>query len=195
MKELNGYFSSFDGTKLFYRSWVKNSHTSLFIIHGFGGHSGRYGELIDFLDDLPLSIFIYDLRGHGKSEGERVYAESYHCFIKDTLLFRDFIEAQIGPFSEQPIFLGQSFGGSVASLAALEHQEKWQSLILTSPYFAVYLFDDMMRVLVKVLDFFAPKMMWENPIKPIFLTHDQKEVGHYKTDPLIQRRITTHIAP
>src|SRR3989338_3706009 len=98
MKEETGYFSSFDGTELFYRWWNKGVPDHLFLIHGFGEHSGRYLEFIHELEALPISIAIYDLRGHGRSKGERVYVKSFDELINDTDQFRSLIEQKVCGF-------------------------------------------------------------------------------------------------
>ena len=194
MKEENGYFSSFDGTQLFYRSWKADAPNALFILHGIGEHSERYLELAESLSLLPLSIFIHDLRGHGRSEGERVYVESFNQFIDDIYQFRAFIEAKTGPFAKPPILLGHSLGGLIAFLAALRSQKSWRALILMSPYFAVPACDPLLGGIARLLNLIAPKFVWNNPVKPVFLTHDSEEITRYKTDPFIQRRITSRLA-
>ena len=192
-KEETGYFSSFDGTKLFYRAWEKETPYSLIVVHGFGEHSGRYRELIEALGDLPLSIFTHDLRGHGHSEGERVFVQSFDYFVKDLSAFRTFIESQKRVPTRHFILLGQSLGGLIATSAVLETQAQWQALILLSPFFGVPYAHSLLRGLVFFINLFAPKKVWKNPIRPVFLTHDLEETERYKRDALVQRQITMHL--
>ena len=194
MSEETGYFSSFDGTKLFYRAWGKESISSLIIVHGFGEHSGRYHELVEALSKLPISIFAHDLRGHGHSEGERVFAGAFDDFTKDLYAFRTFIEDKKKGNSKDFVLLGQSFGGLIATAAALNDQAKWKALILLSPFFGVPRGYLVLETLSSFLSLIAPKTIWSNPIKPIFLTHDLEELERYKRDSLIQRRITMQLA-
>jgi acylglycerol lipase len=89
MKEQSGYFTSFDGLKLFYRFWLSNQPKSVFIVHGFGEHSGRYSELIESLKDTGYSYYLLDLRGHGQSEGRRVFVETFSDFSSDLKSYRE----------------------------------------------------------------------------------------------------------
>ncbi len=193
MKEETGYFLSFDNTKLFYRAWEKDTPHSLVIVHGFGEHSGRYRELIEVLSDLPLSIFTHDLRGHGHSEGERVFVQSFDYFVKDLYAFRTFIESKKRIPTRRFILLGQSLGGLIATSAVLEDQTQWQALILLSPFFGVPYAHSLLRGLVFLVNLFAPRKIWKNPIHPVFLTHDSEETERFKRDSLVQRRITMHL--
>ena len=71
------HFKTRDDLELFYRFWLREKTDPVFlIIHGFGEHSLRYLPMADELAGLPVSIAIFDLRGHGKSDGERVYVLS-----------------------------------------------------------------------------------------------------------------------
>ena len=194
MKEETGYFTSFDGTKLFYRLREKDSPHAFVIVHGFGEHSGRYGNLIETLEDLPLSVFLFDLRGHGHSEGERVYVDSFDDLIEDVSHFRVFIESRKPGGYRNFILYGQSFGGLIAAASALKTQNAWKTLILLAPFFRLPFGHEILSLLTSCLNPFMPKQVWANPIKPVYLTHDLEELKEYKSDSLIQRRISIRLA-
>ncbi|OGW89495.1 MAG: hypothetical protein A3G33_10675 [Omnitrophica bacterium RIFCSPLOWO2_12_FULL_44_17] len=194
MKEETGYFSSFDDTKIFFRAWVKEVPHALIMVHGYGEHSGRYAELVEDLKDLPLSFFIADLRGHGKSSGDRVFVDRFDEFIVDLYVFRSFIETKLSGQAKKFILFGHSLGGLITTHAVLKHQEQWESLILSSPYFGLPVCNWCMRQLTKVLKVFGSKVIWSNPVDPFFMSHDPERVKRYKTDPHIQRKITINLA-
>jgi alpha-beta hydrolase superfamily lysophospholipase len=164
------------------------------IVHGFGEHSGRYEHLIKALESLSLSVFLFDLRGHGRSEGERVCIDSFGDLIKDVTHFRSFLESRKPGRYRNFILYGQSFGGLIATATVLEHQAAWHALILVSPFFRLPLGQGILSVLTSGLNRITPRQVWANPIKPIYLTHDLDELNKYKSDSLIQRRISIGLA-
>ena len=192
IKEETGYFSSFDGTGIFYRAWNKKSKHCLIIVHGIGEHSGRYYDLIHELIELPLSVYTFDLRGHGRSEGRRVYVDRFDDFIKDLIELRSFILKRNPGCSFS--LLGQSLGGLISTSAVLYQQDLWKSLILLSPFLAVYLGHPFLSTIAAILNRYSPDYVVHNPIEPFSLTHVLEEIVKYKQDPDIQRRITGRLA-
>ena len=194
MKEETGYFSSFDGTKLFYRAWEKETPNAVILVHGFGEHSGRYREFIELLDSVPYSFFIHDLRGHGHSEGKRIYVDTFNDFIEDVYAFRGFIEQKRAAKIRRFVLMGQSLGGLIATSAVLKNQVAWSALILLSPFFAMPTLHRSAAWLAWFLNVFVPKIIWNNPIRPAYLTHDLEQLALYQGDTLIQRKITARLA-
>src|SRR5260221_14619912 len=90
-------FSSWDGTKLFYRAWlpISQSHRAVLLFHRGHEHSGRLQELADALIS-EAAVFAWDARGHGRSPGERGYAENFMYFVKDADAFARHISQQYG---------------------------------------------------------------------------------------------------
>ena len=194
MKQETGYFTSFDGTKLFYRKWNNGSNFNLLIVHGIGEHSGRYQVFAEeLMKRNSISVFAFDLRGHGRSDGPKMYVDSFDEFVNDIYAFRSFLEGE-NRIQGRFVLLGQSMGGLVATLAALNNQSVWQSLILLSPFFAVYRAHSILNHFAKLLNFIFPKLIWRNPVQPLYLSHDPEEVNLYQKDPLIQRFISGRLA-
>ena len=105
------YFETEDGRRLhgwFFPSKV-DSPVILFC-HGNAGNISHRLENVRFLVDRNLSVFIFDYRGYGKSDGKPSVPGIYH----DGLAAYDYLrrEKQIHP--EQIIPFGRSLGGAVA---------------------------------------------------------------------------------
>ena len=57
------------------------------LVHGHGEHGGRYYQLAEFLTDSGFAVVAIDLRGHGKSQGQRGFFPSYKTLLGDVTLF------------------------------------------------------------------------------------------------------------
>lgn len=111
----------------------------------FNAHSGYYAWVADQFVAEGLAVYAVDLRGRGRSDGERFYVDSFEDYVKD-------VEAVVNMARSRepdlPFFLlGHSAGGGVACLYALDHQAELAGLIcesfaheLPAPDFALAVF-------------------------------------------------------
>jgi len=65
------------GLKIFVRSWLPASapRSVVVVCHGFNSHSGQYLWVGEQLAAAGYAAFALDLRGRGRSEGERFYVD------------------------------------------------------------------------------------------------------------------------
>jgi alpha-beta hydrolase superfamily lysophospholipase len=109
-----GNFSGVGGLDLYYQSWHPGCEVKgiLVLIHGLGGHSGVYKTIVEYLLSKGYAIYGLDLRGHGLSQGQRGYINTWAEFRDDLQTFLNLIQKQQPGY---PIFLlGHSMGGVVA---------------------------------------------------------------------------------
>ena len=108
-----------DGLTLEAFSWSPPApRAALLLVHGIGEHCQRYGHLIRTLLDRGVTVLAYDLRGHGLSQGPRVYVEQFDTYLSDLDLA---IEAALSRTVPLPLFLmGHSMGGTIVALHAIE---------------------------------------------------------------------------
>ncbi len=185
------HFKTRDDLELFYRFWLREKTDPVFlIIHGFGEHSLRYLPMADELAGLPVSIAIFDLRGHGKSDGERVYVERFEDYLRDMESFLLHLNGKYDVSTSKIILFGHSMGGEIAAYYAITKPKEVELLILSSPCIAIHFWIPFAENLIASLSSFLPHLMIYNPVLPMFLTHDRQEAHQYRVDPLIQRRIT-----
>ena len=76
MRHQTGEITTSDGVKLFSQSWLPDStpKAMLAFVHGLGEHSGRYQHVGEALAKAGYGLQMADLRGHGKSAGQRGHA-------------------------------------------------------------------------------------------------------------------------
>lgn len=73
-----------DGTKLRFRKDVVDDPRALIVIaHGLCEHLNRYDYFTEKLNENGYSVYRYDQRGHGKSEGKKVYFSDYNEMPED----------------------------------------------------------------------------------------------------------------
>ena len=112
MKHTEGKFTGFNDWQLYYQQWLPDgaSKAKIVVVHGLGEHSGRYGNVVDYLVPKGNAIYALDHRGHGRSPETHCahvnrweeYREDLHAFVK--------MVSAIEP--EKPLFiLGHSMGG------------------------------------------------------------------------------------
>ena len=121
-----------DGLKISFRSWKASGIAKgiVVIVPGFNSHSGYYGWVAEQLVKHGLGVYAIDLRGRGKSDGERFYVQKFADYVSDVEALISLIKSQKPSL---PIFLlGHSAGGVVSCLYALEHPTELSGLICES---------------------------------------------------------------
>ncbi len=118
-------------------SWVPEgaARAVVVIVPGFNSHSGHYGWVAAQLNAAGLAAYAVDLRGRGKSDGERFYVESFEDYVADANVA--VLHARAAHPGVPMFVLGHSAGGVVASLYALEHQRELAGLVCESFAFRV----------------------------------------------------------
>ena len=111
-----GWLEGAGGVQLFYQGWLPQTgpRAVILICHGFGEHSGRYGNVVEALVPHGYAVYGVDHRGHGKSGGARAQIDHYDTWLSDFDAFRRVV---VSRHADVPAFvLGHSMGGNVAML-------------------------------------------------------------------------------
>jgi acylglycerol lipase len=126
-----------DGLKIHLRSWrpAGCARGAVLMVPGFNSHSGYYSWVAEQLSVADLAVYALDLRGRGKSDGERFYVETFEDYVNDVSAAAAVVKARE---SGVPIYLlGHSAGGVVSCLYAIDHQTELAGLICESFAFRV----------------------------------------------------------
>jgi acylglycerol lipase len=125
------------GLNVFVRSWRPDGKARgvIVIVHGFNAHSGRYIWVAGQFAGNDLAVYALDLRGRGKSDGERYYVDRFGDYVSDVASLMTLVKSREPGL---PIFLlGHSAGGVVSCIYTLDHQSDLAGLICESFAFQV----------------------------------------------------------
>jgi len=120
------------GLSIFFRSLrpKQNPRAVVIIVPGFNAHSGYYAWVAEQLVATGLAVYAVDLRGRGKSDGERFYVNDFEDYVSDVASVVALAKSREPGL---PLFLlGHSAGGVVSCLYTLEHQPEIAGLICES---------------------------------------------------------------
>jgi acylglycerol lipase len=182
----DGTFESADRLSLYEQSWSPQSPiASVVIVHGYAEHSTRYAETALHLAEQGFAVYSFDLRGHGKSGGNRCLVRSFDQHVFD---LEHFIQRLHAEQTHPPLFLlGHSMGSAIVLLYALQHQASLQGVITSGTILD----------LDRTLSWWQPQALaWLSQLMPALPTQtiDRRdlardpEVGKaYEADPLIYR--------
>ena len=124
------WFQSADGTKL--HGWFvphPNPKRAILYCHGNGEHVAFNAELAAQLrDSLQASVFLFDYRGYGHSEGRPNEAG---C-IADGRAAQHWLAERMGIRPNEIVLMGRSLGGAVA--VALASENGAQALVLENTF-------------------------------------------------------------
>jgi len=151
------------------------------IVPGFNSHGGQYLWVSEQFAANDLAAYAIDLRGRGRSEGERYYVEKIEDYTDD-------VATLVGTAKLEnpglPVFLlGHSAGGVVSCIYALDHQSEIDGLICES--FAYDLpVPDIALSFIKGLSYITPHTH-VFPLKNEIFSRDPLVVEAMNNDPLI----------
>ena len=191
MKATDATLKTADGLDLYVRRWQAEGvpHQWTFVVvHGHGEHGGRYQHLAEWFTPLGATVYAMDLRGHGRSGGQRGHAPSLMALLDDI----DAVVMRAREESGGPVVLiGHSFGGLLAIAYALRHPDHIDRAVFSAPLLQLKVkVRGWKRGLAKVLPKLAPRFSLSNAVDPDVLSHDPANARAYRTDSLVHDRMT-----
>lgn len=189
-----GTFFGEGETELYYQSWFPSvpPRAILVIIHGLGGHSGLFNNIIDHLVAENYGVFAYDLRGHGRSQGQRGYIKNWAEFRGDLQAFLSLIRQQ---YSHCSCFLwGHSLGGIIVLDYVMRYPEQVQGAIIVAAPLGEVGVSPIKVLIGKILSRFWPSFTLDTGIELEAGSRDAKVLDAYLNDPLRHTQATARLA-
>ena len=191
MNETTAAFATSDGTELFTRTLAPDApRYDLLIIHGLGEHSGRWSDPARQFADHGAMVHMLDLRGHGKSGGEKMDIADFSAFQDDVAQFA----AASAAASGRPwVLYGHSMGGLIcAGYLIDERTPAPNASVISAPAL-----DDnaspVLKAIAKPVGRVVPKMKFPTDIKSEQLSSDPAVGEAYFADPLVSTKITARM--
>jgi len=175
------------GLNIFVRSWRPEgkARAVLAIVHGFNSHSGHYLWVAEQFVASGLAVYAVDLRGRGKSDGERFNIENVKEYTSDVETLVTLAKSREPGL---PVFLlGHSAGGVISTVYTLDNQAELAGLICESFAFQVPAPDFALAV-IKGLSHIAPHAHVLQ-LKNEDFSRDPSVVQAMNDDPLIAHEV------
>jgi len=190
MKHQQHQFKTKDGLNLFAQSWIINAQKGIIcMVHGMGEHSSRFEGLAHYLNEQQYSVFAFDLRGHGRSEGQRGHSPDYEFLLDDVEDFLKLVD-NVSPYAAKFLF-GHSLGANIVLNYGLKRQPNLNGLISSSAYLKLAFQPPAFKVwLGKMIKRIYPKFTLDTELDATALSRDPDEVEAYKRDILVHSKIS-----
>ncbi|MDD5416310.1 MAG: alpha/beta hydrolase [Candidatus Daviesbacteria bacterium] len=125
-----GYFTSFDGAKIYYHKTTRDKNKWLVFLHGFGGDLTAWKKERTYFTRLGISTIAMDLRGHGLSE-----RSNNENFYKLENFSKDVASLVKKEGLANPVVIGHCFGGMVAIYFQAQFPKVSKGLVLIDTSF------------------------------------------------------------
>ena len=125
----DAWFETPDGTKL--HGWYvphENPRAVVLFAHGNAGNLSHRYELLRSLNELGVSVMIFDYRGYGKSEGSPTEAG----ILADARAARHWLAKREDIGEQQIVLMGESLGGGV--MVDLAAKDGARALVLENTF-------------------------------------------------------------
>jgi len=185
MDHAEGTFSGFEGLELYYQRWglEGGAKAALTVVHGFGEHSGRYGNVVDWFVPKGYAVYAFDLRGHGRSPGSRGYINTWDEFREDVRAFLAYVREQEP--GRAVFLLGHSMGGLIVLEYVLHYPEGLVGVISSGPVLAQVGVSPLLVMMSKVLSGVLPRLTLDSGLDATAISRDTSVVDAYVNDPLV----------
>lgn len=122
------------GPGIRYRRWQARNPKAIFLlVHGLGGHSGRWEFLSEFFQNRDFSSYAIELKGFGETKDLKGHIDSFDIYFADIHRLYNII-AKENP-GKKIFIIGESMGALISFLIAASKPDLFNGLICISPAF------------------------------------------------------------
>jgi alpha-beta hydrolase superfamily lysophospholipase len=180
-----------DGTELVVHEWapptIPAGRPVVLFLHGIGMHGEPYGAVAAGFSARGLVFVVPDLRGHGRSGGERGELAPPHVLRADLGAVIGLIQRR---HPDAPVVLaGESMGGLLAADYAWRGERPLAGLALLAPAFAVHPSQVKLRELGAVLGSGGVSLDADDKLKAS--TRDEGFIRALQADELALHRVSS----
>jgi lysophospholipase len=190
------FFTGASQLELFYQIWKpENSKGNLIITHGQAEHSECYLSLVQALSELNLTIYAWDLQGHGRSEGKRGYAKNFNEYVKDFATFVKYLEREHSVKMANTVLLGHSMGGLIQCSALIQNLHwNFKAQVLSSPMFGISVDVPLIKdIAAMALRHLWPTLTLNNEINFADLSRDPRVIHEFEKDVMRHDKISSGV--
>ncbi|MDD5269728.1 MAG: lysophospholipase [Candidatus Omnitrophica bacterium] len=191
--KFEGSFKNKDAQNIIYRAFIPDSPKAVVVLaHGLGEHSMKYRYFGDMLYSAGIAAFLYDQRGHGRSQGRRVCIGDFGDYVSD--LRQMAAIAKVEALCGKAFIVGLSMGGLLALEYAIRYRDDKDAIrgvVVSAP--ALKLKSPPSGIekgIVGLIALLMPRLTTPNRIPFEWLTHDKDLIKDTKEDKLSQRVIS-----
>ena len=179
-----GFFQARGGLRLFEQYWQPDKPRAVVVIvHGYAEHSSRYASVAADLAGNDYSVFAFDLRGHGRSQGARCFVKRFDEYLSD--LGEALSRARRMWPGKQVFLLAHSMGGLISTLYVTRENPGLGGIILSAP--SLMLGNDFSPFKIRLVLFLSrwlPRLPTFH-LKSSSLSRDEQVVRHYQRDEFV----------
>lgn len=180
-----------DHVQLYAQQWApdRDPVAVVCLVHGLGEHSGRYRHVAGHFNEAGWAVITFDLRGHGKSGGQRGHTPSFNSYMTDIDLLMQ--EASRRYPGKPQVIYGHSLGGLLVLNYVERRKPGVAAAVATSPGLVTSLQDQKLMVfMARFLGKLIPTGTISSGLDANGLSHDRAVIDEYKRDPLVHDKTT-----
>ncbi len=178
-----------DGLELFTRNWkVADPKAIIVLTHGYNEHSGRYDHVGAAFNTAGYSLYAYDVRGHGRSGGQRGHTPSFTHLLDDLEIVLTDARQDAAPkdMAGKKVFIyGHSMGGNITLNYALRRPTGISGVMVTGPWLKLAFEPPALQLTIaKLIGKVAPGFSQKSGVNLPGLSRDEAVQAAYSADPL-----------